>query len=147
VTAIIGQIVILTVSDADRSADWYCRLMGWREDSRYVRPDGHIQQVCLTDPRTGLRMCLVAHESAPGAFDELRAGLDHLEFLVAEGSDLEKWSTRLDDLGIAHSGIKQPSYSSSSMITFRDPDNIQLEFFWAARDPATGGDADLTRGA
>jgi hypothetical protein len=39
---------------------------------------------------------------------------------------------RLDALGIAHSGVKEPSYTPNAMLTFRDPDNIQLEFFWRA---------------
>jgi hypothetical protein len=72
-------------------------------------------------------------------FDEFRAGRDHLEFLVLRRSDLDIWAARLDDLGIPHSGIKEPSYTSNSMITFRDPDNIQLEFFWAAALSTTPG--------
>ena len=136
---IIGQVIILTVSNANRSAAWYCNLLGWREGSRYVQPDGHVQQVCVTDPRSGLYLCLVDHNSGPGAFDEFRAGRDHLEFLVVRRSDLDIWAARLDDLGIPHSGIKEPSYTSNSMITFRDPDNIQLEFFWAAALSTTPG--------
>jgi glyoxylase I family protein len=50
--------------------------------------------------------------------------LDHLEFEVAGRNGLERWRERLTRLGIAHSGIKD------HLITFRDPDNIQLEFFW-----------------
>ncbi|HXL88115.1 MAG TPA: hypothetical protein VN969_03880 [Streptosporangiaceae bacterium] len=42
---------------------------------------------------------------------------------------------RLDELGITHSGIKGPSYTSNAMITFRDPDNIQLEFFFQSPAP------------
>jgi len=34
---------------------------------------------------------------------------------------------RLDELGVAHSGIKHAHYGSG--ISFRDPDNIALEFF------------------
>jgi hypothetical protein len=34
---------------------------------------------------------------------------------------------RLDDLGIAHSGIVDADYGSA--LAFRDPDNIALEFF------------------
>jgi glyoxylase I family protein len=49
---------------------------------------------------------------------------------VAHRDDLDTWVTRLDELGIRHSGVKEPSYTSNAMITFRDPDNIQLEFFW-----------------
>lgn len=46
--------------------------------------------------------------------------------------DLESWAKRLDAQEITHSGVKRPSYTSNAMITFRDPDNIQLEFFWPA---------------
>ncbi len=86
---IIAQVIILTVSNADRSAAWYCNFLGWQEGSRHVH--GHVRQVCLTDPRSGLQLCLVDHRSGPGAFDESRAGLDHLEFLVARRSDLDIW--------------------------------------------------------
>jgi glyoxylase I family protein len=136
---ITGQAVILTVSDADRSAAWYCEVLGAEEASRYVQPDGHVTQVCLADPRSDVELCLVDHGADPGAFSEFRAGLDHLEFLVAQRSDLDAWAARLDELGIPHSGVKQPDYTANAMLTFRDPDNIQLEFFWRAdRGAATG---------
>jgi len=45
---------------------------------------------------------------------------------------LDEWVVRLDDLGVEHSGIKEPSYTRNAMLSFRDPDNIQLEFFWRA---------------
>jgi glyoxylase I family protein len=129
---IIGQVVILTVSDVDQSAAWYCSLLGAQEAGRYVQPDGHAAQVSLTMPGSGLELCLVDHSADPGTFDEFRAGLDHLEFLVAERSDLDACATRLDELGIRHSGVKEPSYTGNAMLTFRDPDNIQLEYFWRA---------------
>jgi glyoxylase I family protein len=130
---IIGQVVILTVGDVDRSAAWYRDLLGAEEASRYVQPDGHVALVCLARPHSDVELCLVDHGADPGLFSEFRAGLDHLEFLVAERSDLDAWASRLDELGIRHSGVKQPSYTANAMITFRDPDNIQLEFFWRAR--------------
>jgi len=132
VPEITGQVVILTVSSVIRSASWYGDLLSMEERGRYVRPDGHLQQVSLVEPRTGLELCLVSHASGPESFDELRAGLDHLEFLVAGRSDLDAWAERLDELGVAHSGVKEPPYTANAMITFRDPDNIQLEFFWRA---------------
>jgi catechol 2,3-dioxygenase-like lactoylglutathione lyase family enzyme len=46
---IAGQVVILTVSDADRSAAWYCDLLGMDETSRYVQPDGHVALVHLAE--------------------------------------------------------------------------------------------------
>ncbi len=129
---ITGQVVILSVSDADRSAAWYCNLLGAEEAGRYVKPDGHVALVCLSEPRSGVEFCLVDHGADPGSFNEFQAGLDHLEFLVIERSDLDAWAVRLDELGIRHSGVKQPAYTANAMLTFRDPDNIQLEFFWRA---------------
>lgn len=46
---IIGQVVILTVSDANRSAALYCDLLG----TRYIQPDGHVGLVHLAEPRSG----------------------------------------------------------------------------------------------
>ncbi|HEX5495702.1 MAG TPA: VOC family protein [Mycobacteriales bacterium] len=135
--AITGRlVVILTVSDPERSAAWYGELLGAEETGRYVHPDGRVGQVCLTERQSGLEICLVGHASNPGeAFSEYRSGLDHLEFLVPSRDDLDAWATRLDTLAIDHSGVKQPSYTSNAMITFRDPDNIQLEFFWRSPPP------------
>jgi glyoxylase I family protein len=129
---ITGQLVILTVSDAGRSTAWYCELLGMQETNRYIEPDGHAALVQLAEPCSGVELCLVAHGASGGSFDEFRIGLDHLEFLVAQRDDLDAWAARLDELGIPHSGVKEPSYTRSAMLTFRDPDNIQLEFFWPA---------------
>lgn len=125
------QVVTLTVRDLGRSAGWYRELFSARED-RYVGPDGVLAQVSLVEPGSGLLLCLVSHPGGGQRFDETRCGLDHLEFLVAERADLDAWAVRLDELGVAHSGVKQPPYTSNAMLTFRDPDNIQLEFFWPA---------------
>ena len=132
---IIGQVAVLTVRDAGRSAAWYCELLGTEETGRYVQPDGRVALVHLAGPSSALELCLVSHDQDPGTFDEFRAGLDHLEFLVVERSDLDTWASRLEELGISHSGVKEPSYSANAMLTFRDPDNIQLEFFWRAPMP------------
>jgi catechol 2,3-dioxygenase-like lactoylglutathione lyase family enzyme len=132
---ITGQVVILTVTDAGRSAAWYCDLLGAEETGRYVRPDGHVALVSITEPGSGMELCLACHGADAGSFSEFRAGLDHLEFLVPQRSDLDTWASRLDDLGIRHSGVKQPSHTANAMLTFRDPDNIQLEFFWRAPAP------------
>jgi len=133
-TAITGRlVVVLTVRDPDASAAWYATLLDLQEHGRYVQPDGRVGQVDLLEPRSGLAICLVGHPANAGeAFSEFRTGLDHLEFLVAARSELDAWAERLDTLGIDHSGVKEPAYTSNAMVTFRDPDNIQLEFFWPA---------------
>jgi len=60
---IAGQVVILTVSDADRSATWYCDLLGMDETSRYVQPDGHVALIHLVERLSGVERCLVDHRS------------------------------------------------------------------------------------
>ena len=88
-------------------------------------------------------LCLVGHAGNPGhEFNENRTGLDHLEFIVAQREDLVEWAVRLDELGVEHSTVKEFDYTANSMITFRDPDNIQLEFFWRARPTSDARDSD-----
>jgi glyoxylase I family protein len=123
------------VSDPERSAAWYSRLLGAQTRYDYTAADASMRYVCLVEPASGLLLCLVGHATTDGqSFSEFHVGLDHLEFLVARREDLDDWAERLDQLGIDHSGVKALSYTRNSMLTFRDPDNIQLEFFWRAPD-------------
>ena len=55
--------------------------------------------------------------------------LVHVGFALSGSAELEQWRDRLDELGIAHGGIKKAGYGSG--LSFRDPDNIALEFFIA----------------
>jgi glyoxylase I family protein len=73
----------------------------------------------------GLHHCPDLKSTDP--FDERRPGLDHLAFACAKRSELEEWENHPDTLGIAHGGIVDASYGSG--VSFRDPDNIALEFF------------------
>lgn len=132
--AITGRLEItLSVSDPPRSAAWYAELLGMRQTYDHTSDDGHMRYICLVEPSSGFVLCLVGHSSNPGEeFSEFRTGLDHLEFVVAERDDLTGWASKLDDLGVRHSGVKEFDYTRNAMLTFRDPDNIQLEFFWRA---------------
>ncbi|HEY2814464.1 MAG TPA: VOC family protein [Acidimicrobiales bacterium] len=132
--SISGQIEVnLTVRDPVRSADWYSALLGMQPRYDHTADDGSLRYICLTEPNSGFTLCLVGHASNDGdAFDETRTGLDHLEFLVTDAAELDAWAQRLDELGVAHSGVKRLDYTDNAMLTFRDPDNIQLEFFWRA---------------
>lgn len=65
--------------------------------------------------------------------DEDRVGLDHLCFTVASQADLQDAVVVLDDLGIAHEGIKD--IGVGHILEFRDPDDIALELLAPAADP------------
>ena len=55
------------------------------------------------------------------------AGGHHVAFGCANRSELEGWQRRLEELDVAHGGIVDAPYGSG--LSFRDPDNIALEFF------------------
>ncbi|MGB5758573.1 MAG: VOC family protein [Acidimicrobiales bacterium] len=132
--SITGRLEItLSVRDPQRSAAWYCELLGMQQTYDHTSDDQRMRYICLVEPISEFVLCLVGHAGNPGdEFDEHRTGLDHLEFVVAQRDDLLEWAARLDDMGVVHSGVKEFDYTSNSMLTFRDPDNIQLEFFWRA---------------
>ncbi len=120
--------VAITVSDLDRSVEWYRTLLGsdpvLDEDEE---AGGFHHTVFLIGG--GQLLGLHTHPSggADDPFDEHRSGLDHIAFACADRAELETWAARLDELGIKHGDIKDAHYGSG--VSFRDPDNIALEFF------------------
>jgi len=117
--------VAVTVTDLERSADWYNRVLGVKpvldEDTGPFR---HIVYE-LNGTLLGLHGFPALTSEEP--FDERRPGLDHIAFGVASRAELEEWAARLDELGVARGEIVDAGYGSG--LAFRDPDNIQLELF------------------
>ena len=117
--------VAVTVSDLDRSREWYGRLI----DAPPVLDEdtGSFHHVVWLTGGTLLGIHQHPHMDSTEAFSEFRPGLDHLAFGCADRGELEAWAARLDELGVAHGGIVDAPYGSG--LSFRDPDNIALEFF------------------
>ena len=116
--------VALTVSDLGVSVPWYKALF----DAEPVLDEdtGKFHHVVWLIGSTLLGVHQFP-DPVPGTFDERRVGLDHVSFQCANRAELEEWEARLNDLGVAHGGIVDASYGSG--LSFRDPDNIALEFF------------------
>src|SRR4051812_32089714 len=116
--------VALTVSDLGRSVPWYEQLF----DAKPVLDEdtGPFRHVVWSVGSTlvGLHQF---PDGLPEVFDERRTGLDHLAFACASRAELEQWESHLNSLGIAHGGVVDAGYGSG--LSFRDPDNIALEFF------------------
>ena len=121
--------VAFTVRDADLSAQWYGDLLG--------------MQVVLKGDYETVRFRVLAHPGSgwvigvrqypgreEGAFDEFRTGLDHFAFGVSSRAELESWEHRLGEAGIPFTPIADSPIGP--VVVFRDPDNIQLEFFLPA---------------
>jgi catechol 2,3-dioxygenase-like lactoylglutathione lyase family enzyme len=116
----------LSVSDAESSAAWYERVCGLRR-VRQVDFDSRTMIVLLHET-TGLVIGLNQHHGHGERFDERRSGLDHVGFAVSAREDLDAWAARLAELGVQHSPVTEAA--SGAALVFRDPDNIQLEFWW-----------------
>ncbi|HEV3328044.1 MAG TPA: VOC family protein [Acidimicrobiales bacterium] len=139
---------VLSVREPAQSAEWYVEVFGFAVQRQFAGPDGRVLDVCMLQPDSGIELCLVGHSSNTGEpFNESQTGLDHLEFLVDERRDLEDWAERLDGLGVANSGVKVAPASRNAMVTFRDPDNIQLELFWHATESEGDGHVHAANGA
>lgn len=122
--------VAVTVTDLARSIDWYQRLLGSEpvldEDTGEGTGAFH-HTVFVIGNGNLLGLHTLSGTPDGDRFDEHRVGLDHVSFGCADRAELERWQARLDELGIAHGGIVAAHYGSG--LSFRDPDNIALEFF------------------
>lgn len=118
--------VALTVSDLNRSVPWYETLF----DAKALIDEGtgpfrHVVWLVGGQTLVGLHAFAVLEDSS--TFNERRIGLDHLSFQWVNRGELTQWQDRLGELGIVHGGVVDAGYGSG--LSFRDPDNIALEFF------------------
>lgn len=119
--------VRLTVSDLERSIRFYSEVVGFDLKARFGD-----NAAFLHDGTLGLGLCTQWRQTSPGerTFDEARVGLDHLGLRVPTAEDVKRAAEHLDAHGVEHGEVKPASAPGSLVLTFRDPDNIQLEYFY-----------------
>lgn len=125
------QHVAITVSDLERSTRWYAALFGSEPVLDEDEQGGRFHHtVFVLDG--GQLFGLHTHQGRESGdtFDEERTGLDHISFAAGSVDELHEWAQKLDALGIDHGEVKSAGYGHG--ISFRDPDNIALEFFAGA---------------
>jgi glyoxylase I family protein len=116
----------LTVTDRDRSERFYTEVLGFEVAKRVDKPQLGFRFADLRHPDLAVEMCVRQPSAGDGSpFDELRAGLDHLSFLVASRAELERCQEHLESHGVTYTPIVDALYGA--VLVFRDPDNIQLE--------------------
>jgi catechol-2,3-dioxygenase len=117
--------VAVTVTDLGRSRPWYNSLFGSEPVLDEDTGSFHHVVWLLGGTLFGIHQHPSPTSSAP--CDELRPGLDHVAFGCANRGELETWAAKLSEMGISHGGVNDAPYGSG--LSFRDPDNIPLEFF------------------
>lgn len=117
--------VAVTVSDLDRSREWYRQLIG--AEPVLDEDTGPFHHVVWLVGGTLLGIHGFPDLASTDPFEEHRPGLDHVAFACPSRAGLEEWERRLNELGIPSGGIVDAPYGSG--LSFRDPDNIALEFF------------------
>jgi glyoxylase I family protein len=116
----------LTVSDLDRTAEWYRSVFGFRDVVRYrndaIGADCYVlAHPSAARPTIGLRQY---DSQLDISFDEHRLGLDHLAFDVGDDEALTRWHAHLERLAVPFTETRLPELS---ITVLRDPDNIQIE--------------------
>lgn len=131
-----GQIhhLRLTVTDVERSRQFYTGLLGFDVAVESPPPDdptaaetfkilfGGIVMV-----RANLLMGLRPMAPSGDRFDADRVGLDHLSFSVDSRDDLEHAVKLFDEAGVTHGQITSLPSFGIDVLSFEDPDGVQLE--------------------
>jgi catechol 2,3-dioxygenase-like lactoylglutathione lyase family enzyme len=117
--------VTLNVTDLVRARAFYEGLLGLRVDQDFPG-----EKLRFRLPDTSAR--LVLRPVLPGTpagdrFTEHRVGLDHIA-IAATREEVNELTGRLRAAGFP-ADLHRNRGSDHAMVTFRDPDNIQWEFF------------------
>jgi len=124
----------LTVTDVQRSREFYTSLLGFQVVVESPPPgDPAADEVFkvlfggVVMARGNLIMGLRPMAPPADRFHPDRAGLDHLSFSVPGRADLEQAIRLFDEHGVTHGEITALPSFGIDVLSFEDPDGIQLE--------------------
>ena len=124
--------IVLTVTDLDRSVRFYRDVLGFAlEYNPYYLGGAWYFAV------GNVQVYLVHHARTPSSdrFSEFRVGLDHLAFTAPSLDALHALADTLIAAGVDTQGVEL-FHGKWHYVAFRDPDNIQLEY-WLDEPAAT----------
>ncbi|MBN1565941.1 MAG: VOC family protein [Anaerolineae bacterium] len=114
--------ILLTVSDMDKARAFYGDLLGFdlKEYQGWLFFEMENHASCW----------LVTHDQTPenDRFSEFRIGLDHLAFSAPSKEFLDELAEKLIAAGVDTQGV-EIFHGNWYYVAFRDPDNIQLEYW------------------
>jgi catechol 2,3-dioxygenase-like lactoylglutathione lyase family enzyme len=115
--------IVLTVSNSERSRAFYADLLGFEvtvmQEGGFYFANGSVLTFVIPSPKP-----------LPGdRFSEFRIGLDHLSFTCSTRAELDAIAAKLQAAGVDTKGVEQFAPTGNYYIAFRDPDNMQLEYW------------------
>jgi catechol 2,3-dioxygenase-like lactoylglutathione lyase family enzyme len=136
----------LTVTDIQRSRQFYTSLLGFQVAVESPPPgdpsEAEVFRVLFGGVvmiRGDLVMGLRPMAPEGDRFEPNRVGLDHLSFSVASREDLEDAVRLFDEQGVPHGVITPLPSFGIDVLSFEDPDGIQLELTAPAAQPPPQG--------
>ena len=124
----------LTVTDMRRSREFYAGLLGFDVAAESPPPGDPAEAEAfkvlfggVVMVRGNLVLGLRPMAAAGDRFDPDRVGLDHLSFNVPSRADLEQAVGLFDENGVTHGAITRLPSFGIDVLSFEDPDGIQLE--------------------
>lgn len=123
--------IVLSVTDLARSRAFYGDLLGFELITAPADDPDVLFAGSFYFYVGEVEINLIQHpETPPGdRFDERRAGLDHLSFRAPDEAALHALAEKLIAAGVDTRGVETYSPNGKQYVVFRDPDNIQLEYW------------------
>ena len=124
----------LTVTDLERSRQFYTGLLGFDvavesppDDDPAAAETFKVLFGGIVMVRGTLLMGLRPMAPTGDRFDPDRVGLDHLSFSLDSRAELERAAESLDEAGVPHGQITNLASFGIDVLSFEDPDGLQLE--------------------
>jgi len=126
--------VRITVTDIARSKAFYDQVFGWPVA---IDRSGSVDEPGVKESPTEFFGGTV-YQTPQGtlfglrpvgstSFDPDRTGLDHVSFAVASRADLEQAAAALTGAGIEHGEVTDLADAGMAILSFQDPDDINVE--------------------
>ena len=113
--------IIMTIKDVKISRAFYGDLLGFEIKDI---ADGFL----FTVGEVSIFFFQSNHPIPDDRFNEFRIGLDHLSFTASNEIELQRFAEHLIASGVETKGV-ETYFTGNKYVAFRDPDNIQLEYW------------------
>jgi catechol-2,3-dioxygenase len=117
---------VLWVRDADRSAAFYCDVLGFKRLSSYQMPGAAFLQAEGSENDHDLGLFSIGDQAA-GPMGQRAVGMYHLAWEVDTLGDLQRMAEKLTAVG---SLVGATDHGTTKALYAKDPDGLEFELSW-----------------